>query len=137
MFVCNLTISPPPSLDSLMVQVGTEFTRGVSGGERKRVNIGMELINKPGVLFLDEPTTGLDSSTAQSVISLLHRCSIQYLFFLFTSQICFSNLSNLFTLSLFFLQIKFPFLRGQALFTFSNVSRIETICHLQVDVTLM
>ncbi|CAF0854112.1 unnamed protein product [Adineta steineri] len=38
--------------------VGTELTRGISGGERKRTCIAMELILKPKVLFLDEPTTG-------------------------------------------------------------------------------
>lgn len=38
--------------------VGTEFKRGVSGGERKRTNIGMELVLSPEILFLDEPTTG-------------------------------------------------------------------------------
>jgi len=53
-------------------QVGTEFTRGVSGGERKRTNIGMELIISPAILFLDEPTTGLDASTANAVMALLH-----------------------------------------------------------------
>ena len=56
-----------------MLQVGTEFIRGVSGGERKRCNIGMELIISPSVLFLDEPTTGLDASTANAVMLLLHR----------------------------------------------------------------
>jgi ATP-binding cassette subfamily G (WHITE) protein 2 len=39
-------------------KVGTEYTRGISGGERKRTNIGMELVLSPSVLFLDEPTTG-------------------------------------------------------------------------------
>ena len=53
------------------LQVGTEFIRGVSGGERKRTNVGMELITKPSVLFLDEPTTGLDASTANAVMHLL------------------------------------------------------------------
>ena len=53
------------------MQVGTEFFRGVSGGERKRTNIGMELIIEPQVLFLDEPTTGLDAHTAVSVVTLL------------------------------------------------------------------
>ena len=52
-------------------QLGTEFFRGVSGGERKRTNIGMELIIEPQILFLDEPTTGLDAHTAVSVITLL------------------------------------------------------------------
>ena len=54
-----------------LFQIGTEFIRGVSGGERKRTNIGMELIIEPKVLFLDEPTTGLDAHTAISVIQLL------------------------------------------------------------------
>lgn len=39
-------------------KVGTEFVRGVSGGERKRACIGMELVLAPKILFLDEPTTG-------------------------------------------------------------------------------
>ena len=43
----------------------------MSGGERKRTNIGMELIIEPQVLFLDEPTTGLDANTAVSVVQLL------------------------------------------------------------------
>ena len=54
-------------------QVGNQFIRGVSGGERKRTCIGMELVIAPAVLFLDEPTTGLDSTTAWAVINLLHK----------------------------------------------------------------
>ncbi|CAL1544610.1 unnamed protein product [Lymnaea stagnalis] len=56
-------------------KVGNEFIRGVSGGERKRCNIGMELIISPGVLFLDEPTTGLDANTANTVLMFLKRLS--------------------------------------------------------------
>ncbi|KAB0344694.1 hypothetical protein FD755_020210 [Muntiacus reevesi] len=58
-------------------KVGTQFTRGVSGGERKRTSIAMELITDPSILFLDEPTTGLDSSTANAVLLLLKRMSKQ------------------------------------------------------------
>ncbi|XP_076805159.1 broad substrate specificity ATP-binding cassette transporter ABCG2-like isoform X2 [Clavelina lepadiformis] len=53
--------------------VGNEFVRGVSGGERKRVNIGMEMILDPPILFLDEPTTGLDANTANSLVLLLYK----------------------------------------------------------------
>ncbi|MBN3295870.1 ABCG2 protein, partial [Amia calva] len=56
-------------------RVGTHLIRGVSGGERKRTSIGMELITEPPVLFLDEPTTGLDASTSSAVLILLRRLS--------------------------------------------------------------
>ena len=39
--------------------VGKEGRRGISGGERKRVSVGVELITSPDVIFLDEPTSGL------------------------------------------------------------------------------
>lgn len=55
----------------LPLQIGTELIRGISGGERKRTSIGMEIIADPSVLFLDEPTTGLDAFTAGSVIQTL------------------------------------------------------------------
>ncbi|CAF1027601.1 unnamed protein product [Didymodactylos carnosus] len=56
-------------------KVGTEFVRGISGGERKRTNIGMELVLEPSIIFFDEPTTGLDSSTARNVMEYLYELS--------------------------------------------------------------
>lgn len=49
--------------------VGNTDVRGISGGEKKRVNIGIELIQNPNLLFLDEPTTGLDSTNALNVMN--------------------------------------------------------------------
>jgi len=51
--------------------IGNVLERGVSGGEAKRVNIALALITEPQVIFLDEPTTGLDSHMANEVVSTL------------------------------------------------------------------
>ncbi|KAK8512242.1 hypothetical protein V6N13_097095 [Hibiscus sabdariffa] len=51
--------------------IGNEAHRGVSGGERRRVSIGIDIIHDPILLFLDEPTSGLDSTSAYSVIKVL------------------------------------------------------------------
>ena len=54
-------------------KIGNSFIKGISGGERKRTSIGVELVTNPGIIFLDEPTTGLDSTTALQVILLLKK----------------------------------------------------------------
>lgn len=51
--------------------IGDEFVRGVSGGEKRRVSIASELLTLPAVLFLDEPTTGLDSANAMNVVQII------------------------------------------------------------------
>ena len=44
-----------------------------SGGQRKRVNIGLELVSKPSLLFMDEPTSGLDATAATDILTALKR----------------------------------------------------------------
>ncbi|KAK4425197.1 ABC transporter G family member 1 [Sesamum alatum] len=51
--------------------IGDEGHRGVSGGERRRVSIGIDIIHDPILLFLDEPTSGLDSTSAFMVVKVL------------------------------------------------------------------
>lgn len=55
--------------------VGGVYRKGISGGEKKRLNIGFELLGDPSIIFLDEPTSGLDSYTSFIIMNLLRQIS--------------------------------------------------------------
>ncbi|XP_020216892.1 putative white-brown complex homolog protein 30 [Cajanus cajan] len=57
--------------------VGTVEKRGISGGQRKRVNVGMEMVMEPSLLILDEPTTGLDSASSTLLLKALRREALE------------------------------------------------------------
>lgn len=57
-------------------KVGGGLVRGISGGEKKRLMIGVELLTKPLFLALDEPTSGLDSAVAATIVSSLHDLAV-------------------------------------------------------------
>jgi ABC-type multidrug transport system ATPase subunit len=59
------------------LQVGDLMNKKVSGGQRKRLNIGLELMREPVVLFIDEPTSGLSSFDSEKVMSLLRNQALQ------------------------------------------------------------
>jgi energy-coupling factor transporter ATP-binding protein EcfA2 len=53
------------------MKVGSPLNKKISGGQRKRLNISLELIREPAILFLDEPTTGLSSRDSENILDLL------------------------------------------------------------------
>ncbi|GHM98631.1 hypothetical protein WSM22_01210 [Cytophagales bacterium WSM2-2] len=57
--------------------VGSVLDKKISGGQRKRLNIALELIREPAILFLDEPTSGLSSRDSENVIDLLKELSLK------------------------------------------------------------
>lgn len=59
------------------LRVGNSLDKTISGGQRKRLNIALELIRQPAVLFLDEPTSGLSSRDSENVIDLLKELSLK------------------------------------------------------------
>ncbi|MFZ6001937.1 MAG: ATP-binding cassette domain-containing protein, partial [Bacteroidota bacterium] len=59
------------------LKVGNPLEKTISGGQRKRLNIALELIREPAVLFLDEPTSGLSSRDSENVIDLLKELSLK------------------------------------------------------------
>ncbi|KAJ8773908.1 hypothetical protein K2173_009339 [Erythroxylum novogranatense] len=56
--------------------IGGPLVRGISGGEKKRVSIGQEMLINPSFLLLDEPTSGLDSTTAQRILTIIKRLAM-------------------------------------------------------------
>ncbi len=59
------------------LNVGDSFTTILSGGQRKRLNIALELIREPSILFVDEPTSGLSSADSEKIITLLKRQALK------------------------------------------------------------
>ncbi|KAK8468172.1 hypothetical protein PHAVU_007G243200 [Phaseolus vulgaris] len=57
--------------------VGTVEKRGISGGQRKRVNVGLEMVIEPSLMILDEPTSGLDSASSQLLLRALKREALE------------------------------------------------------------
>lgn len=59
------------------LKVGNPLQKTISGGQRKRLNIGLELIREPAVLFVDEPTSGLSSRDSENVMDLLRELTLK------------------------------------------------------------
>eukprot|EP00854_Cymbomonas_tetramitiformis_P016965 gene16965-20157_t len=69
---CVSTLITRLGLDHVKdVKIGNCMDPGISGGQRKRVSVGMELMNSPSILFLDEPTSGLDSAIQEEIMEFI------------------------------------------------------------------
>lgn len=67
-----MTVLEDLGLDSAKdLKVGSPINKFISGGQRKRLNVALELIREPAILFLDEPTSGLSSADTESLMGLL------------------------------------------------------------------
>ncbi len=63
--------------DSKDLKVGSPLEKTISGGQRKRLNISLELIREPSVLFVDEPTSGLSSRDSENIMDLLKELALK------------------------------------------------------------
>ncbi len=59
------------------MKVGSPLNKKISGGQRKRLNIALELIREPSILFLDEPTSGLSSRDSEIILDLLKELTLR------------------------------------------------------------
>ncbi|HPX07140.1 MAG TPA: ATP-binding cassette domain-containing protein, partial [Tenuifilaceae bacterium] len=59
------------------MKVGSPLNKKISGGQRKRLNIALELIREPAILFLDEPTSGLSSRDSENILDLLKELTLK------------------------------------------------------------
>ncbi|HEX7492813.1 MAG TPA: ATP-binding cassette domain-containing protein, partial [Bacteroidales bacterium] len=71
------TLSNLGLLEKRGLKVGSPFNKVISGGQRKRLNIALELIREPLVLFLDEPTSGLSSRDSENLMDLLRDLTLK------------------------------------------------------------
>ena len=73
----NDTLTSLGLLDKKDLRVGSVMNKTISGGQRKRLNIALELIREPAILFLDEPTSGLSSRDSENVMDLLRELTLK------------------------------------------------------------
>jgi len=64
-------------LEKKELRVGSHFNKTISGGQRKRLNIALEMIREPSILFVDEPTSGLSSRDSENVMDLLRELTLK------------------------------------------------------------
>ncbi len=75
--IVDKTLSNLGLLELKDLKVGSPLNKTISGGQRKRLNIALELIREPPILFVDEPTSGLSSRDSEHVMDLLRELALK------------------------------------------------------------
>ncbi len=74
---CNELLADLGLSETVHLKVGSPLEKTISGGQRKRLNIALELIREPAVLFVDEPTSGLSSRDSENIMDLLKELALK------------------------------------------------------------
>jgi ABC-type multidrug transport system ATPase subunit/uncharacterized tellurite resistance protein B-like protein len=74
---CNSLLADIGLSETRHLKVGSPLEKTISGGQRKRLNISLELIREPSVLFVDEPTSGLSSRDSENIMDLLKELALK------------------------------------------------------------
>lgn len=74
---CHTLLADLGLYETRDLKVGSPLEKTISGGQRKRLNIGLELIREPSVLFVDEPTSGLSSRDSENIMDLLKELALK------------------------------------------------------------
>ncbi|HBF87209.1 MAG TPA: ABC transporter [Bacteroidales bacterium] len=75
--IVDKTLSSLGLIEIKHLKVGSPMNKTISGGQRKRLNIALELIREPSILFVDEPTSGLSSRDSENVMDLLRELTMK------------------------------------------------------------
>jgi ABC-type multidrug transport system ATPase subunit len=74
---CDQLLTSLGLIETRNLKVGSPLEKTISGGQRKRLNISLELIREPSVLFVDEPTSGLSSRDSENIMDLLKELALK------------------------------------------------------------
>jgi len=74
---CDEVLTDLGLFEARNLKVGNPLEQTISGGQRKRLNIALELIREPGILFVDEPTSGLSSRDSENIMDLFKELTLR------------------------------------------------------------
>ncbi|KKA27009.1 hypothetical protein TD95_000538 [Thielaviopsis punctulata] len=108
--------------------IGNDLIKGISGGEKRRVSIAVQILTDPRILLLDEPTSGLDAFTANSIMDVLHGLAAEGRTVILTIHQARSDLFDRFGSMLLLARGGLPVYAGPATFMFPYFSQHGFAC---------